>query len=224
MKPLKSLSNKRIASVWAVLLACLIIIPHAAAEPVRLEQPGGVVDAGEVWEGDTKQIVLSIRNPGAKPVSIASVEAGCHCSKVDPFFDRIPAKTTVPLRVTLDAAGLQGELERTVAIYAVGMTAPVLTAKYKIVVKPIFTAEPAVLEFKPGEAKKQVLIKRWHGAGKVVSVASNKPGIHSEIKAAEKGVWGVTVTVDPSLTSFMSVVTVTTDDPIRKALGVLITR
>jgi hypothetical protein len=60
-----------------------------------------------VWESDAAVVRVPIRNTTARPITIASLSAGCQNPRIEPTSCTVPAGGEVAVSVTLDLTGRQ---------------------------------------------------------------------------------------------------------------------
>jgi hypothetical protein len=118
-----------IAAAISLRITRLVPVPHiatiAATEPtgpkpdaagVKIGKTEWLADTGDIAGGQIIRAIFTVENPSNRPLAIADVVPGCHCTSVPDPPEVIPASGSVTLEVDVDVSEEPGEFEQTVEL------------------------------------------------------------------------------------------------------------
>ncbi len=135
------------------------------------------------------EVTFVIKNPGAQPVRIVSLESGCECLEVSIDRNPVAAGGESNIHGIFDVSKLRGSSERRIIVLPEGRSRPVLL-NTKIEIAPIYEIEPAMTNWTRGSepATQTVTFRVLRDKPvHVTSAESKRPEVACRLVEVEKG-------------------------------------
>ncbi len=114
-------------------------------EPPRLVLDEESYHAGNVDQGDIVRHRFVVRNGGGSPLRLGEPRASCDCVATVADADVIPPRAAGAIEVALDTATLEGDVARTITLFANDPSKPATRLTISASVRPSVLIEPRQL-------------------------------------------------------------------------------
>lgn len=114
-------------------------------EPPRLVLDEESYDAGNVGQGDVVRHRFIVRNGGGSPLRLGEPRASCDCLATVADANVIPPRAAGAIEVALDTATLEGDVARTITLFANDPSKPATRLTISASVRPTVVLEPRQL-------------------------------------------------------------------------------